>query len=63
MIQQQKLHIGSRVFVRSYSDIGHTIRQDQTGIEYNSAIDLEDSGVTYTETDHEIVYEMPTFDD
>ena len=36
---------------RSYSDIGMMIRQDQTGAEYSEAIDIENSGYTYTETD------------
>jgi hypothetical protein len=36
---------------RSYSDIGMMIRQDQTGAEYSEAIDIENSGYTYTETE------------
>ena len=39
---------------RTYSDINHYIIQDQTGIEYEEAIDVEDSGFTYTESDREI---------
>lgn len=37
--------------IRTYSDAGFQIRQDQTGIVYSEAIDVENSGYTYTETD------------
>jgi len=37
--------------IRTYSDAGFKIRQDQTGIVYSEAIDVENSGYTYTETD------------
>lgn len=36
---------------RTYSDQGLKIRQDGTDMEYNEAIDVEDSGFTYTETE------------
>ena len=36
---------------RAYSDIGMMIRKDDTEEVYNEAIDVEDSGFTYTETD------------
>lgn len=39
---------------RTYSDINHYIIQDQTGIEYPEAIDVEDAPYTYTESDKEI---------
>lgn len=39
---------------RTYSDIHHYIIQDQTGIEYEEAIDIEDAPYTYTESDKEI---------
>lgn len=35
---------------RTFSDSGYMIRQDQTGAEYAEAIDIENSGFTYTET-------------
>lgn len=35
---------------RTYSDANMLIRQDQTGAEYSEAIDVENSGYTYTET-------------
>ena len=39
---------------RTYSDKGMYIIQDQTGIEYSEAIDVEDKPYTYTETDKPI---------
>ena len=39
---------------RTYSDINHYIIQDQTGRQYIDAVDIEDSGYTYTESDEEI---------
>lgn len=36
---------------RTYSDRGMKIRQDGTGIIYDEAIDPEEMGRTYTETD------------
>ena len=34
---------------RTYSDIGLSIIQNETGIEYAEAIDVEDAGYTYRE--------------
>ncbi len=36
---------------RTYSDDNHYIIQNETGIEYKEAIDVEDSPYTYTESD------------
>ena len=36
---------------RTVSDSGFMIRQDQTGAEYEEAIDIEGARFTYTETD------------
>ena len=36
---------------RTYSDAGMMIRQDQTGVEYIEAIDVEGAPYTYTETE------------
>lgn len=47
MIQTQM--IGDRI--RTYSDAGMKIRQDQTGIIYYDAVDVPSMGYTYTETD------------
>ena len=44
---------GVKLF-RNYSDKGVYIRQDQTGIEYTEAIDVEGAPYTYTETDKPI---------
>jgi len=48
---------------KTYSDINHYIIQDQTGARYDMAIDVENSGYTYTESDEEIVDEpdVPEF--
>ena len=37
--------------VRTYSDTGYRVKQDQTNIVYDEAIDNENSGYTYTETE------------
>ena len=42
---------------RTYSDLGMYIIQDQTGVEYLEAIDVEDAPYTYTETDKPIEVE------
>lgn len=47
---------------RTYSDAGHIILQEQTGIEYVEAIDVEGSGYTYTETTTPADVEEPTDD-
>ena len=39
---------------RSYSDEGFYIRQIETGILYEEAIDIEDAPYTYEETDQKI---------
>lgn len=44
---------GVRLF-RSYSDEGFTLIQNETGIEYSEAIDVEDAPYTYTETENKI---------
>ena len=36
---------------RTYSDAGMMIRQNETGVEYAEAIDVEGASYTYTETD------------
>lgn len=44
--------IGDRV--HTYSDAGMKIRQDQTGIVYEDAMDVPEMGYAYTETDEPI---------
>lgn len=41
---------GARM-VRTYSDAGYRVKQDQTNIVYDEAIDNENSGYIYTETE------------
>lgn len=43
-----------RRLVRTYSDANMMIEQAGTGIRYSEAVDPEDSGRTYTETDQPI---------
>ena len=42
---------GDWVLIRTYSDSGKLIRQDETGDLYSEAIDPEFTNRTYTETD------------
>lgn len=39
---------------RTYSDAGMMIRQNETGVEYTEAIDVEGAPYTYTETETQI---------
>ena len=39
---------------RNYSDAGMMLLQNETGIEYSEAIDVENAPYTYTETDKPI---------
>lgn len=39
---------------RIYSDEDYIILQNETGIEYNEAIDVENASYTYSETDKKI---------
>ena len=40
--------------VRTYSDEGKKIIQNETGIEYTEAIDVENAPYTYTESDEDV---------
>ena len=44
---------GVRLLI-SYSDGGKKIRQEQTGILYDSAVDVESAPFTYSETDEPV---------
>lgn len=44
-------HIKLKKFYRTYSDAGYYIIQEQTGIKYEEAIDIEGAGYTYVESD------------
>ena len=46
---------------RTYSNIGMMIRQNETGVEYAEAIDVEGAPYTYTET--ETLIETPEITD
>ena len=51
---------GVKLF-RTYSDTHKKIRQDQTGTVYEEAIDVENRGYSYTETDIPLdIEEEPT---
>ena len=43
---------------RTYSDEGFTLIQNETGIEYSEAIDVEDVHYTYSETGNKIENEI-----
>lgn len=43
------------VLNHTYSDAGMMIFQNETGIEYSEAIDIEGAAFTYSETDKPIV--------
>ena len=43
---------------RNYSDEGKYIIQNETGIEYSEAIDVEDAPYTYSESEKTIEYEF-----
>lgn len=42
---------------KTYSDSGMLIKQDQTDVLYEEAVDVENSGYTYTETEIPILQE------
>ena len=42
------------VLNRTYSDKGMMILQNETGVEYSEAIDVDNAPYTYTETDNPI---------
>lgn len=56
MIITERLAIGGRDFVRTYSDQGMMVERD--GVRYSEAIDPAEFGRVYTETDEPIVQEM-----
>lgn len=60
MIITENVIIESRQFVKTYSDAGLYIRQEQTGAMYSEAIDIENSAFTYVETDIPIEVEELT---
>ena len=60
MIITENVTIDGRQFVKTYSDAGLYIRQEQTGAVYSEAIDVENAPFTYVETDIPIEVEELT---
>lgn len=58
MIITERLAIGGRAFVKTYSDLGVMVERD--GVRYSEAIDPAEFGRVYTETDEPIVKEEET---
>ena len=44
---------------RTYSDTGMMLLQNETGIEYSDAVDIESAPYTYSETENPIGDEQP----
>ena len=51
MIQTETFDVNGRTLVRTYSDTGHMIQQNRTGVVYSEAVDPVEMGRIYTETD------------
>ena len=60
MIQTEKLTIGDKTFIRTYSDSGMMIHGGMPEGDYSEATDPEELGRTYTETDIPIEGEEQT---
>ena len=54
MIKQEKVKIGNRELLHTYSDKKLYILQVETNIRYNEAYDVIPCRYTYTETEEEI---------
>ena len=52
MIITERLTIGGRAFIKTYSDEGYMVERD--GVRYSEAIDPAEFGRVYTETDEKI---------
>ena len=57
MIVQEQITVNGRNLIHTYSDNYLKIRQE-TGVVYDEAIDVLNSGHTYIETEEQIAYEM-----
>ena len=57
MIKQEKVRIGEREFLHTYSDKKFYILQVETNNIYDEAYDIIPCKYTYTETEEEIVIE------
>lgn len=58
MIIKERLSIGGRAFVKTYSDKGMMVERD--GVRYSEAIDPAEFGRVYTETDEPVEKEEET---
>lgn len=54
MIVTETLTINGKKFVKTYSDNGRKLIQNETGIEYDEAIDVENAPYTYTESGEDV---------
>lgn len=54
MIQQETINLNGRLLVRTYSDAGKKIIQEETGWVYDEAVDPLDMHRVYTESDEDI---------
>ena len=54
MIKQETYEINGHTLVKTYSDAGMKIIQDETGLLYDEAHDPAEVGRTYTESDEPI---------
>ena len=50
MIRQEKVEIGVKTFLHTYSDVRLKIQQVETGIVYDEAMDIIPCRYTYVET-------------
>ena len=57
MIKQEKVKIGNRELLHTYSDNNKYILQVETNVKYNEAYDIIHCKYTYKETNEEIVVE------
>lgn len=53
MIKQETININGRELIKTYSDTGKYIIQNETGIKYTEMIDIPNK-YTYTESDENI---------
>lgn len=57
MLKQEKVKIGNRELLHTYSDNNKYILQVETNVKYNEAYDIIPCKYTYKETEEEIVVE------
>lgn len=57
MLKQEKVKIGERELLHTYSDTKHYILQVETNNKYDEAYDIIPCKYTYKETEEEIVIE------